>query len=260
MSEQSSAVPSGSTKPRSSHGKGALITGAVLLGAGLLVGLVGVVGVAVSASNLLSGLSGPVTTPTTISRHLDAGTSYSLYQRIATEGEPDLAGSRLTPSDITITGPGGKTVPSYLPGSMMQRYDSGSSTYVDVASFDVPSSGVYAVVVRGSGATVVLGPSINSLIKLLPWIILIVVGGMTALAGFVTLIVGIVRRSASHKVTAIPGYTAPSHVGAGDGASVAAAMPVAAAPALPPSGWYPDPSTGSGVRYWDGSAWTEYRA
>lgn len=28
-------------------------------------------------------------------------------------------------------------------------------------------------------------------------------------------------------------------------------------PSSPPSGWYPDPAGGVGLRYWDGAAWTE---
>ena len=30
-----------------------------------------------------------------------------------------------------------------------------------------------------------------------------------------------------------------------------------AAPLLPAAGWYPDPTTPGGKRYWDGAAWTE---
>jgi len=35
-----------------------------------------------------------------------------------------------------------------------------------------------------------------------------------------------------------------------------------AAPALPtvPSGWFPDPAGTGGLRYWDGSAWTDQTA
>jgi hypothetical protein len=28
----------------------------------------------------------------------------------------------------------------------------------------------------------------------------------------------------------------------------------------PPAGWYPDPQSGSGQRYWDGNAWTSHTA
>jgi hypothetical protein len=33
--------------------------------------------------------------------------------------------------------------------------------------------------------------------------------------------------------------------------------PVAGPPPLAPAGWYPDPTGGSGQRYWDGERWTE---
>lgn len=36
--------------------------------------------------------------------------------------------------------------------------------------------------------------------------------------------------------------------------------PGRAAEALPPAGWYADPSGQGGRRYWSGSAWTEHRA
>jgi len=142
---------------------------------------------------------------------------------------------------------------------MMQTYMSGSSTYIDVASFDVATSGRYVVVIKGTGATVVLGPSITSLIALLPWIILIVFGALASLAGLVILIIGIARRSSSHRVLEIPGYKAPGYVTPGYAAPSQAA-PVYTAPALPLAGWYPDPSNPEGRRYWDGAGWTEYRA
>ena len=31
-------------------------------------------------------------------------------------------------------------------------------------------------------------------------------------------------------------------------------------PSLPAAGWYPDPEDPAGMRYWDGSQWTEQRA
>ena len=32
-----------------------------------------------------------------------------------------------------------------------------------------------------------------------------------------------------------------------------------AAPQAPPAGWFPDPSGGGGLRWWDGTAWSEHR-
>lgn len=41
-----------------------------------------------------------------------------------------------------------------------------------------------------------------------------------------------------------------------DGAVTVGYQPASPAPALPPTGWYPDPASGSHQRYWDGAAWT----
>jgi hypothetical protein len=54
-----------------------------------------------------------------------------------------------------------------------------------------------------------------------------------------------------------PGGVASAAVGAGAPGAPGAAV---VAPAPTPAGWYPEPTGGDGLRYWDGTAWTGARA
>jgi hypothetical protein len=197
-------------KPR---GKGAIITGIVLLVAGLLAFVGGFIGVGLSAADLVKDFGSPQTTPTTISRQLTAGTTYAIYEAsvsgTGTQSDP-LFGNVLT-EDITVTGPGGINVPVQDPGTTVQTYDSNGERFGAVATFDPPTTGTYTVEVKTLGSTVVLAPSFTAFARAAVWGILILLGVLLGIVGLILLIVGLVRRSKSRKQAGgyVPSYPTP---------------------------------------------------
>lgn len=261
--EWSLARPAPQAPPR---GRGAIVSGVVLLVVGAVLLIAGIVGFATSASGLVSGLGSTRTTPTTFAQTLDAGTTYAVYERASsgsgTTDDPYLG--NVGPGDVTVTAPDGTAVPvADSPG--LSRTVSGSyGTYVVVATFDPPVSGTYDITISTEGSTVVVAPSLTSIGRILPWVALAGLGVLLGLVGGVVVIVGIVLRSSSRPApAAVPGYSAPPGTGAGYPAPTPYAAPTTVAPAtpvLPPRGWYADPERPGGQRYWDGAAWTEHRA
>ena len=240
------------------RGRGAIITGVVLLGVGLVIAVVGIVGFGATASSLISGLGSPQTTPTELTKTLDAGTTYAVYE-LATSGsgetgDPYLGG--VAPGDVTVTSSDGSTVVVNDAPSMTQTFHDRAKTYVVVATFDPPTTGTYVVSIATEGSTVIVAPSFTAIAQALPWLGLIGVGGLLVLAGIIVLIVGIVRRSSKPAVAAT--YPASSYPVQ---AYPAPTPPPAPAPTpLPAPGWYPDPERPGGQRYWNGTGWTENRA
>jgi flagellar basal body-associated protein FliL len=244
--------------PIKTKGKGAIITGLVLLVVGIVVAVVGIVALVSSASNLVTEFGDTYDTPNTITRSLTAGTTYLVYEQ--TTGTTSRPGpTSVTPSDVTVTGPDGASVPVRAPGTQFsQSFDGGPGEhYVGVAQFDPPTTGTYDIAVATEGATVTVAPSFTAIGKALSWIALIVLGALLGLAGLITLIVGLVRRSSSRKPQVA--YAAPP-AGAAYSPPPVAPVAQAAPPLAPPAGWYPDPGRPGGQRYWDGSAWTDHLA
>lgn len=60
--------------------------------------------------------------------------------------------------------------------------------------------------------------------------------------------------------TPAPTQQIPAAQPAGAQTAAAPQPPAAAAPALPPANWYPDPSGQTRLRYWDGARWTDHTA
>ncbi len=257
------------------RGRGAIVTGLVLLGLGVVLAVVGIVGFGATASSLVSGLGSPQTTPAELTKTLDAGTTYAVYELAISgtgeTGDPYLG--NIAPGDVTVTSSSdGSAVPVNDAPSMTQTFKEGAKTYVVVATFDPPTTGSYLVRIAAEGSTVVVAPSFTAVAKALPWLGLIGFGALLGLAGIIVLIVGIVRRSSKPAVAAAypaSGYPVQAYPTSSYPEPTTAQPPAHQAPApapapqpsgLPAAGWYPDPERLGGQRYWNGTAWTENRA
>ena len=206
MAQQWSAAPAPTLK-----GKGAIITGLVLLLVGLVAVIAGIAGTVSAVSSLVSGFSSPRPTPAHFVMSLEGGTTYAVYEQsgggTGTNGDPFLGA--VHQGDVTITGPTG-TVPFTEAGQQSQSYRTSGTTFVEAGSFDPQTSGSYTIDVSTSpSVNVVVAPSFTSFGRAAGWIGLIGLGALLGLAGLITLIVGLVRRSGSKKkVAAYAAYAA----------------------------------------------------
>ena len=201
MATQWSAAPAPAPALK---GKGAIVTGIVLLLLGVVAVVAGIAGSAASLSSLVSGFSTPKPTPAHFVLTLDGGTTYAVYEQAAGgHGVPgDPFQGAVGPADVTITGPGGAV--AFVPaGSSSQSYTNAGSTFVAAGTFDPPTSGSYTIDVTTSPpVNVVVAPSFTSFGRAIGWIGLIGLGALLGLVGLITLIVGLVRRSGSKKAIA----------------------------------------------------------
>jgi len=284
MSQEWALTP-GYAQPKR-KGKAAIITGAVLLGVAVVMGIVGAVGIANGVSKL--GLENAQTAfgPATLDVQLEGGSTYVVYE-FGTISQ--RAG--ITPNDVSVTDPSGNPVAVRGMGDIGQSFNDGANDLSAVAQFSTTSAGNYSVAVATEGAEFMVGPSITSFIGLGLFGLAIAFAVLLGIAGLIVLIVGLVRRASSKpQVAAYPagavgaGYGTPAQPYVAPAqtqqpqifeqapaeqqqpfASPAAQQqpfvpPVAPAPALPPAGWYPDPGRPGGQRYWDGQQWTEHQA
>lgn len=287
MSQEWSLTP-GYQQPKR-KGKAAIITGAVLLVAAVIIGIIGTAGIANGVSKLGLDTAQTAFGPATLDVQLEGGSSYVVYE-FGTLSQ--RAG--ITPDDVTVTDPSGAAVAVQGMGDIGQSFNDGAQDLSAVAQFSTTTTGSYAVTVATEGAEFMVGPSISSFIGLGLFGLAIAFAVLLGIIGLVVLIVGLVRRAGSKPKPAAYGYPAGA-VGAGYGA---AAQPGAApaqtyvapdltpqpqifeqapseqptfasptpapapapAAALPPAGWYPDPGRPGGQRYWDGQQWTEHQA
>jgi hypothetical protein len=247
------------------RGRGGIISGLALLGVGIVLAIVGVVGFGATASSLISGLGSPQTTPVELTKTLDAGTTYAVYE-LATSGSGETGDpflGNIAPGDVTVTSPDGSVVVVNDAPSRTQTFSDGPKSYIVVATFDPPTTGSYVVSIATEGSTVVVAPSFTAIAQALPWLGLIGFGGLLALVGIVLLIIGLVRRNAKPAVPATypaSGYPVQSYPAPTDPAPTYPSPAYPAPPSgLPAAGWYPDPERPGGQRYWNGGGWTENR-
>jgi len=219
-------------KPR---GKGLLTSGIVLLVLGLLGVVAGIIGIAASAGNLVKEFGSPQSTPTSITRTLDGGTTYAVYEAstggTGTSSDP-LTGNVIL-SDITVTGPAGPVTVNDV-GNSTQTYDANGKRFGAVATFDPPTTGSYTIDVSTDGSVVVVAPSFTSLGKIAIWVALILLAVVLGLLGLILLIVGLVKRSKSKKEMAMAsgGYAATSYATPGQVQHSYSSQPYATGPGV----------------------------
>lgn len=252
---------------------------------GLAAAIVGVVMLVSAFWQVVNGTAYAV--PSVLRVHLGSG-NYKIYE-LQRFGGGD--GFRFTPplvttSTVDVTAPGGGRVPvSSTGGGTSETISDGDGSYTAVLRFHADSEGTYTIRVRTTAPTRVKieHPLVDIAGDNLGWVLLIVGGGLVMLAGFVMVIVGLIRRGSAKRRAAgfppaapvagspgawppgpgVPPGSVPTPTPAQEGQPGVAAAPPANAPAAPavaPAGWYPDPSGAHRLRYWDGRTWTEHIA
>ncbi len=154
--------------------------------------------------------------------------------------------------DITVTNlDTNSTVPLIVEDSNVTLSRS-SNVYAPVASFDIAQEGEYEISIQTDGnSRSVVGRSIQSAPdRIVPWVIMLIVGSVLTLIGLAMLITGIVRRSRIKKqpgytgVNAPAGYAAPQSAPATGSITpppVPPSVPSSAPPLTPPASSPPPP-------------------
>jgi hypothetical protein len=75
----------------------------------------------------------------------------------------------------------------------------GNKRYVEVATFDIGTSGASTIEVASEGSLVAVAPALSTAAKGLARFVAIIVGGLMAVPGVILIIVGAVQRSSSRK-------------------------------------------------------------
>lgn len=179
---------SGAAAP-AKRGKGALITGAVLLVLGVILTFLGVAVPAGTAKEIsATQITAPKTAPAEWSADLAAATTYGVY-----EGK---GGATVPASDVTVTASDGTALTVKSSDSAEVKGTDGK-TFVEVANFTIGTSGTFTIKVTTKDAVVAVAPSVATESKGLAFVVALFAGPLLALIGIVLLIVGGVQRSKS---------------------------------------------------------------
>lgn len=267
MSQEWSLTPQVQQPKR--RGRGLIWSGVVLLVLAVVLGLAGAVGIGRGVGSIASSSTAPVDTPATFTADLEAGRTYVLWQLTGPGGAVTVA-----PEEVVVLGQGTGDAVVSSAGSVTQTFESNGDSFTAAASIVASETGTYVVQVATPGATVLVGPGLDSLVGLGIWGLLIVLAVLLGLVGLILLVIGLVVRASTPK----PAYGGATYLGTpqagGPVGDPYAAQPVQQAyppaqpvqpaapvqPALPPAGWYPDPARPGGQRYWNGERWTEHQA
>lgn len=202
-------------------GRAGLLWGTILLVLSVVAGIGGIVGIAATGVNSVSNLldSPRMSVPGTSSLTLETGT-WIIYEATGTSrGSGPIVGGVTTirPSDVTVTGPDGATVPTGIPGGT-QTVTVNSTVYTGAVSFPVNTTGTYRITIDDvDSGTVLVGRSVFDEFKSIGiWIVVFLSSGLLFLIGLIVLIVGIVRRSKANRTNRMSGP--PPMPGGGYGA------------------------------------------
>jgi uncharacterized membrane protein len=171
------------------RGKGAIITGVVLLVLGVILTFLGSAvpgGTAKEIAN--TQIAAPKTAPAEWTADLKAATTYGVYAV--------KDGTAVAVADVTVTASDGTALTVNKSDSVEVTGD-GGKTFTEVANFNVGTSGSFTIKVATTGAEVAVAPSIATESKGVAWVVALFVGPILALIGIVLLIVGLVQRSKS---------------------------------------------------------------
>ncbi len=181
-----------SVTPR--RGKGALVTGVVLLVLGLLAIILGSVVTAGTVKELTSTQVGAAqTAPTTFTSQLNPATTYAVFEAA------DAGKSSVQVADVTVISSEGDAVTVKKTTDEVVVPGEGGQRFVEVATFDIGTSGEYEVKVATEGSSVAVAPAVSTTSKGVAWIGAVILGGLLAVLGVVLIIVGAVQRSSSRK-------------------------------------------------------------
>lgn len=171
------------------RGKGALITGAVLLVLGVILTFLGIAVPGGTAKEIAATqLSAPKTGPAEWATDLNANTTYAVY---AEKGKPTVSAS-----DVSVASADGTALTVKASDSVEVKGE-GGATYTEVANWTIGTSGKFTIKVSTKDAVVAVAPSIATESKGFAFIVAAFVGPLLGLIGIVLLIVGGVQRSKS---------------------------------------------------------------
>lgn len=173
-------------------GRGMLRTGIVLLVIGVVALVLGTVFTRNAVASLTGQVGSPQQTPATITRQLDALTTYAVY---AASG----SGPAVRAADVSVTSDSGFILTVTPSGDTVRVNAPDGKTYSEVATFDIGTSGTFTIKVASEGSTVTVAPALSTAAKGLAWIVAIGLGALLAFVGLVLAVIGAVRRSAARR-------------------------------------------------------------